>query len=45
MWFVAELVMKIIVADDPINVVQQNLILISANSSEEAWKRRASLAN
>ncbi|MGO9777947.1 MAG: DUF4288 domain-containing protein [Terracidiphilus sp.] len=38
-WFLAELVMKITVADDPRNVVHQNLFLIHANSADEAYEK------
>jgi hypothetical protein len=38
-WYVAELVMEITVQDDPRNVVHQNLVLIRANSPDEAYKR------
>jgi hypothetical protein len=38
-WFLAELVMKITVADDPRNVVHQNLVLIRADSADEAYKK------
>jgi len=37
MWYVAEVVMKIVVAEDPRNVVHQNLVLISADAPEEAY--------
>ena len=38
-WFLAELVMKITVADDPRNVVHQNLVLIRASSADEAYEK------
>ena len=38
-WFLAELVMKITVADDPRNVVHQNLVLIRADSADEAYEK------
>ena len=38
-WFLAELVMKITVAEDPRNVVHQNLVLIRANSADEAYEK------
>lgn len=38
-WYIAELVMEIRVADDPRNVVHQNLTLIQANSADEAYKK------
>lgn len=38
-WYLAELVMKITVADDPRNVVHQNLFLIRANSAGEAYEK------
>lgn len=38
-WFLAELVMKITVADDSRNVVHQNLVLIRADSAEEAYEK------
>jgi hypothetical protein len=38
-WFLAELVMKITVADDPRNVVHQNLFLIRADSADEAYEK------
>jgi len=38
-WYFAELVMKIIVADDPRNVVHQNLVLIRADAPEEAYEK------
>ena len=39
MWYLAELVMKIIVADDPRNVVHQNLVLVRADAPEEAYEK------
>jgi hypothetical protein len=38
-WYLAELVMKITVAEDPRNVVHQNLILVRANSPDEAYEK------
>lgn len=38
-WFLAELVMKITVADDTRNVVHQNLVLIHADSADEAYEK------
>ena len=38
-WFLAELVMKITVADDPRNVVHQELFLIRADSADEAYEK------
>jgi hypothetical protein len=38
-WYLAELVIKITVADDPRNVVHQNRILIRADSAEEAYEK------
>jgi hypothetical protein len=38
-WFLAELVMKITVADDPRNVVHQNLVLVRASSPDEAYEK------
>ena len=38
-WFLAELVMKITVADDPRNVVHQDLVLIRASSPDEAYEK------
>ena len=38
-WFLAELVMKITVADDPRNVVHQNLVLVRASSADEAYEK------
>ncbi|MFZ1087156.1 MAG: DUF4288 domain-containing protein [Terracidiphilus sp.] len=42
-WFLAELVMKITVAGDPQNVVHQNLVLIRADSAEEAYEKAIQL--
>jgi len=42
-WYLAELVMKITVADDPRNVVHQNLVLIKAGSAAKAHKRALDL--
>lgn len=39
MWYVAELVMKIVVAEDARNVVHQNLVLIHADAPEEAYTK------
>jgi len=39
MWYLAEVVMKIVVADDPRNVVHQNLVLIRAATPEEAYEK------
>ena len=39
MWYLAELVLKIIVADDPRNLVHQNLVLIRADAPEEAYEK------
>ena len=39
MWYLAELVMQIVVADDPRNVVHQNLVLVSADAPEEAYEK------
>jgi Domain of unknown function (DUF4288) len=39
MWYVAELVMKIVVAEDPRHVVHQNLVLIHADAPEEAYEK------
>ena len=44
-WYLAELVMKITVADDPRNVVHQNLVLIRANSAEEAYEKAVQVGN
>jgi len=38
-WYIAELVMKMIVADDPRNVVHQNLVLIRADAPEKAYEK------
>jgi len=38
-WYLAELVMKIVVADDPRNVVHQNLVLVRADAPEEAYEK------
>ncbi|MGA3334571.1 MAG: DUF4288 domain-containing protein [Terracidiphilus sp.] len=38
-WYLAELVMKITVADDPRNVVHQDLTLIRASSADEAYEK------
>jgi hypothetical protein len=38
-WYVAELVMEITVEGDPRNVVHQNLVLIRANSPDEAYEK------
>lgn len=38
-WYLAELVMKITVAGDPRNVVHQNLVLVRASSSDEAYEK------
>jgi hypothetical protein len=42
-WYLAELVVKITVADDPRNVVHQNLVLIRADSAEEAYEKAIQL--
>jgi len=42
-WYLAELVMKITVADDPRNVVHQNLVLIKANSPDDAYEKAINL--
>ena len=42
-WFLAEVVMKIKVADDPRNVVHQNLTLICATSPDEAYRKAIKL--
>jgi hypothetical protein len=39
MWYLAELVMKIVVADDARNVVHQNLVLVRATTPEEAYEK------
>jgi hypothetical protein len=39
MWYLAELVMKVVVADDPRNVVQQNLVLVCAATPEQAYEK------
>jgi len=38
-WYLAELVMKITVTDDPRNVVHQNLVLIRADSADQAYEK------
>ena len=43
MWFIAELVMEITVADDSRNVVHRNHVLISASSNEEAYLKAGDL--
>src|SRR5260370_3823593 len=42
-WYVAELVVEITVEDDPRNVVHKNLVLIRADSPEEAYEKALSL--
>ncbi len=42
-WYVAELVQQIAVEDDPRNVVHRNLVLIRADSPEEAYEKAVSL--
>jgi hypothetical protein len=39
MWYLAELVMKIVVAGDPRNVVHQNSVLVRAETPEEAFEK------
>lgn len=38
-WYVAEIVEEITVQDDPRNVVHQNLVLVRANSADEAYEK------
>lgn len=38
-WYLAELVMKITVAEDPRNIVHQNLVLVRADSPDEAYEK------
>jgi len=38
-WYVAELVMRLTVVDDPRNAVDRNLTLLRANSREEAYEK------
>ena len=38
-WYLAELVMKITVAEDPRNVVHQNLVLVRASAPDEAYEK------
>lgn len=42
-WFVAELVMDITVAGDQRNVVHKNLVLVSANSADDAYMKATEL--
>jgi Domain of unknown function (DUF4288) len=42
-WYIAELVMEIKVADDQRNVVHQNLVLIRAESANEAYNKAIKL--
>lgn len=39
MWYLAELVMKIVVEDDPRNVVHQNVVLVRAATPDEAYEK------
>ena len=38
-WYLAEIVVEILVEDDPRNVIWINVVLIRANSPEEAYKK------
>ena len=38
-WYVAEIVEEITVQDDPRNVIHQNLVLVRANSPDEAYEK------
>jgi len=38
-WYLAEIVVEIVAEDDPRNVIQINLVLIHANSPEEAYAK------
>jgi hypothetical protein len=42
-WYLAEIVEELTVADDPRNVVWRNLILIHANSPDDAYEQALSL--
>jgi len=42
-WYLAEIVLKITVEDDPRNVVHTNWVLVRADSPEEAYERSLSL--
>ncbi len=42
-WYIAEIIMEIIVEGDPRNVVHRNLLLINAHSPDEAYERAQDL--
>jgi uncharacterized protein DUF4288 len=42
-WYLAEIVQQITVEDDPRNIIHTNLVLVRANSPEEAYQRAIEL--
>ena len=42
-WYLAEIVLEIVIEDDPRNVVHANLVLIRAGSPEHAYEKAMSL--
>jgi hypothetical protein len=44
-WYVAEIVLKITVQDDPRNIVHKNLVLIQSKSAQDAYDSAVTLGN